>query len=61
LFGVIQVGILGAVFEGMPNFALTSINELISVAYAVCVYVGNIGDFGKMVPIYMAYGFITET
>jgi hypothetical protein len=27
----------------------------------VCVYVGNIGDFGKMVPIYMAYAFITET
>jgi hypothetical protein len=36
---VIQVGILGAVFEGMPNFALTSFNELISVAYAVCMYV----------------------
>ncbi len=27
----------------------------------VCVYVGIIRDFGKMVPIYMAYGFIIET
>ncbi|CAK9262100.1 unnamed protein product [Sphagnum jensenii] len=40
LFGVIQVGILGAVFEGMPNFALTSFNELISVAYATLVASG---------------------
>lgn len=58
LFGVIQVGILGAVFEGMPNFSLTSFNELISVAYAVCmyvcVYVGIIGDFGKMVPMVLS-------
>jgi hypothetical protein len=65
LFGVIQVGILGAIFKGIPNFALTSFNELIRVAYVVCmyvcVYVGIIGDFGKMVPIYMAYGFIIET
>jgi hypothetical protein len=27
----------------------------------VCVYVGIIGNFGKMIPIYMAYCFITET
>jgi hypothetical protein len=58
LFGVIQVGILGAVFEGMPNFALTSFNELISVAYAVCMYVcvcvGITGDFGKMVPMILS-------
>jgi hypothetical protein len=56
LFGVIQVGIFGVIFKGMPNFALTSFNELINVAYVV----GIIGDFGKMVPIYMAYSFITK-
>jgi hypothetical protein len=77
LFGVIQVGILGAVFEGMPSFALTSFNELISVAYAVCMYVcvcvcryywgfWQNGSYGfimetKMVPMYMVYGSIMET
>jgi hypothetical protein len=39
LFGVIQVGILGVVFEGVPNFVLTSFNEFINVAYVVCMYV----------------------
>jgi hypothetical protein len=27
----------------------------------VCVYIGIIGDFGKLVPTYMAYGFIMKT
>jgi hypothetical protein len=39
LFRVIQVGILGAIFKGMPNFALTSFNDLINIAYVVCMYV----------------------
>jgi hypothetical protein len=39
LFGVIQVGVLGVIFESMPNFALTSFNELINVAYVVCMCV----------------------
>ncbi len=64
LFGVIQVGILGVIFEGMSNFALNFIQwtyQRCICGMYVCVYVGIIGDFGKMVPIYMAYGFITKT